>query len=267
MDIQQILTLSVVQGITEFLPISSSGHLCFIPKLLNWADQGHDMDVALHIGTLFAVLVYFKNDIFLMLKGLPLLAKKESNSGSRLVIHIIVATIPVVIAGFILSSNPVPILRSLKVISITLFMFGILLYIADRKGTKDKKVENLTCKDALIIGAFQVLALIPGTSRSGITMTAARFLGYDRTESARFSMLLAIPAIAGAGLLTAIHIYKEGCPDLTMFALIGVLASFLTGITAIWVMMKWLKKSSFTPFAVYRVFLGVALFAYGYGFI
>tara|TARA_E500000318_G_C3525790_1_gene198350 strand:- start:203 stop:1033 length:831 start_codon:yes stop_codon:yes gene_type:complete len=263
--LQHIILLAVVQGITEFLPISSSGHLVLAPALTGSPDQGLLVDVAVHIGTLAAVLIYFWRDVFAMLGGFVLLLTGRINAGARLALHIVLATIPVVAIGFYFKVSGIEEqLRSIEIIAWTTLGFGILLWIADKIGMTINRLEHMRWGGALFIGLAQVLALIPGTSRSGITMTAARFMGYERSDAAQFSMLMSIPVILGAGLLAGIDLHQGGNIQLNKDVLLAVGLSFVTALIAISVLMNWLKRSTFTPFAIYRVLLGVAILVWIY---
>ncbi|MEM7650687.1 MAG: undecaprenyl-diphosphate phosphatase [Pseudomonadota bacterium] len=258
-----LIILALIQGITEFLPISSSGHLILVHHIFNndmqWSNR-LVLDVAVHIGTLFSVLLYFRKDVGTMLCGLKTAATGDFKSkGARLNGYILLGSMPVIIAGLLLNMLQPSWIMLMNVVAATTLAFGILLWIADRLPKRDKTLEDLNFKDALIIGCAQSLALIPGTSRSGITMTAARFLGYSRSESAHFSLLLAIIAIAGAGVIGGCELYKMGDFELGLDALAAAFIAFLSGWLAISLMMKWLEKSSFTPFAIYRIILGIGL--------
>lgn len=257
------IVLALIQSATEFLPVSSSGHLILAPRLMRWADQGMLTDVALHVGTLLAVMIYFRRDVAAMFFGArDVFRRSFSTPDARLVLNLCIATVPALLAGFFLHDFIEQNLRSEKIIATTAVLFGILLYWADKKGAKDGSVAKMTPKEALVIGLAQTLALIPGVSRSGITMTAARFAGIGREESARFSMLLAIPTIGAAGAWMALKIFTspvgQGADMLQLGT--GVAVSFAGGALAISFLMNWLKKSSFAVFAVYRILLGVALF-------
>jgi undecaprenyl-diphosphatase len=263
--LQHIILLAVVQGITEFLPISSSGHLVLAPAITGTADQGLLVDVAVHVGTLAAVLIYFWRDVFAMLGGFVRLFTGRINAGARLAIHIVLATIPVIAVGFYLKVSGIEEqLRSIEIIAWTTLGFGILLWIADKVGMTINRLEHMRWGGALFIGLAQVLALIPGTSRSGITMTAARFMGYERSDAAHFSMLLSIPVILGAGLLAGIDLHQAGNIALNEDILLAAGLSFLTALIAIALLMSWLKRSSFTPFAIYRILLGGGLLVWVY---
>jgi undecaprenyl-diphosphatase len=262
-----IVVLALVQGITEFLPISSSGHLILVPIVAGWPDQGLMIDVAVHVGTLGAVLLYFWRDVWMMLAGLGRVARGRWDPGARLAVLVIAATLPVVVAGFILDHFYPQGLRSIEVIGWTTLLFGIVLYLADAFGLTVRRMEHMRFSDAAVIGVSQVLALIPGTSRSGITMTAARMLGFDRIDAARFSMLLSMPTILGAGTLKGLELYQSGDAQLTAdaFAVAGL--AMVSALVAITLLMAWLRRATFTPFVVYRVVLGVLLLAFAYGFI
>ncbi|WP_413204775.1 undecaprenyl-diphosphate phosphatase [Rhodospirillum sp. A1_3_36] len=266
MTFLHIVVLALVQGITEFLPISSSGHLVLVPLLTEWPDQGMSMDVAVHMGTLLAVLIYFWRDVWHMLRGTGRLLKKKRDPGAALTGRVIVGTIPVVIVGYLMSRYmDMDALRTLEVIGWTTLVYGILLWVADRMSMTVKRVEHMGNVDALIIGLMQCLALVPGTSRSGITMTAARMLGYERSEAARFSMLLSMPTIAAAGALITKDLIEAGNIRLTEQAAIAAGLSFVSALVAIWLMMGWLKHSGFMPFVIYRIILGCFLLALAYG--
>ncbi len=269
MILYHIIILAVIQGLTEFLPVSSSGHLglfhCFTDQCDTWDDENLVMDIAVHVGTLLSVLLYFRRDVVRMLFGLKDIGTKKAGSDdAKLLIFVLISSVPVIIAGLVLHMFEPDWLKTLHVIAWMTLIFGIVLWYADKQDTS-KEVKDMTYKDAVIIGCAQILALIPGTSRSGITMTASRFLGYSRTESAHYSLLLAMVAISGAGALISLSLIKDGNVDLGMDALIAVVLSFISGWIAIAVMMKFLEKSSFTIFAIYRVILGGGLLALLYG--
>ena len=263
----QIAVLALVQGITEFLPISSSGHLILVPVLTGWPDQGLLFDVAVHVGSLGAVLIYFWRDLSVMLRDL---VRRSPGGlleppGRQLIALIVIGTIPVVLAGIALKLVGTENLRSAAVIGWATLGFGLLLYLADRLGARARVVLDLGYGGALIIGLAQVLALIPGTSRSGITMTAARALGLRRDESARFSMLLSIPTIVAAGALLTLDLIELGEAELRADVLLAAALAFVAAWLAIALLMRWLARASFTPFVIYRCVLGVGLLAYAYG--
>jgi undecaprenyl-diphosphatase len=260
MDWLNLIVLAIVQGVTEFLPISSSAHLILVPQLFPWEDQGLAIDVAMHIGTLLAVMAYFHAEVRRMITGGINLLRGKPDGDTRLLLQLALATVPVVIAGFLLRDIVATQLRSPLLIASTTIGFGILLYVADRKGeTSERALAGMTYKDALLIGLFQALALIPGVSRSGITMTAGLFLAFSRTEAARFSLLLSIPTTMAAGLLGGYEIWKSGDTALQADALYAAVLAFFAALLAIWGLMAWLKNSSFTPFVIYRLILGAFL--------
>lgn len=265
----QLILISALQGLTEFLPVSSSGHLILFSKFTAFPDQGAEMDVAVHVGSILAVIIYFWREIWNMIKGLwqTKLLPIFSNQGAKLAWLILIATIPAVIAGLGLKSYGLENLRSAKLIGWTISGYAILLYLADKYGKTDRNTHDLTIKDAILIGCAQCLALIPGTSRSGITITAARLLGVTRREAAKFSMLLSIPTIAGAGLLVALSMWQSGDLGNISDACHGVAYSFIASLGAIFIMMTWLKKWTFTPFVIYRLALGIWLLLDAYGYL
>lgn len=260
MDLLNLLVLAVVQGITEFLPISSSAHLILVPVIFGWPDQGLAIDIAVHVGTLAAVLLYFHRDVLDLVAGLLLAVRGRPDDRSRLVLHLVVATLPIVVAGLLAKDLVGTTFRSGLLIATTTIVFGIVLWFADRDAERhDRELDQMTLRDAIVIGLAQVLAILPGTSRSGITMTAALFLRFSRTESARFSMLLSIPTIAAAGLLATLDLLESGNATLQADALWAALLAFIAALGAIWGLMKWLRTSSFTPFVIYRLVLGAFL--------
>lgn len=263
----QIVVLALVQGITEFLPISSSGHLILVPMFTGWPDQGLLLDVAVHIGTLAAVLIFFGREVALIFKGFADWREPAlfAQPGRRLAGQIVLGTVPVVVAGYLLRGWVGDGARSIALIGWTTLGFGILLYLADRIGGQHRRLDDFTFRDALLIGCAQVLALVPGTSRSGVTMTAARLLGFAREDGARFSLLLAIPTTAAAGALATFEIIRLGQRDLNFDAVLAAVLACLSALAAIAFLMRWLQHATFTPFVVYRCLLGLVLLAYAYG--
>ena len=266
MPIFQLILIAVIQGITEFLPISSSGHLILLPSLTGLEDQGQLLDVAVHVGTLGAVVLYFWSDVRQGLMGLlHLAAGRTDTPGARLALGLIVATIPTVLAGAALHfSGLSDALRSITVIGWTMLGFGIVLYWADQLGANTKTQEDWTVKQALIFGLWQMLALIPGTSRSGITITGGRWLGYSREAAARISMLMSIPTICASGILLGAEMAVEADPAVYRDAALAALFACLSALAALSLMMRLLKSVSFTPYVIYRVALGALLLWIGY---
>ncbi|MGO1119140.1 undecaprenyl-diphosphate phosphatase [Rhodovibrionaceae bacterium A322] len=263
-----LLILAVVQGITEFLPISSSGHLVLTWDLLEqlgdsttWSrdDERLDLDIAVHLGTLLAVCLYFHKDLLAMLGGTLKIFTGKITPGLQLVLLLFIATVPVLIAGFLLKQYGQGFLRSLTIVAWANIFFALLLWGADRFGLMIRRIEHMRWSEALLIGLMQVLALIPGTSRSGVTMTAARIFGYERQEAARFSMLMSIPTILGASLLTILDLRDSGNMALGQDMLLAAAFAFATALVAIALLMRWLKEASFTPFVYYRLALGALL--------
>jgi len=257
-----IFALSLVQGITEFLPISSSGHLVLLPKLMGEADQGLLMDVALHVGTLMAIVVYYWKDLWRMLLAVLTWKTTTDIQSRNLAIYIVLATIPALLMGVVIHVLFPEGIRDVRVITATTLFFGLLMGIADMKGRQEETVETVTLKKALMIGCAQALALIPGTSRSGVTMTTARFLGFKRVDAARFSFLLGIPATAAAGAMGVLDIVKSGDAGLVTHAASAVVMSFLAGILSIHFLMKWLTRYGLLPFVIYRILLGICLLVF-----
>ncbi|MCO5134469.1 MAG: undecaprenyl-diphosphate phosphatase [Phyllobacteriaceae bacterium] len=267
MTIEQIIVLAIVQGITEFLPISSSGHLILIPAFTGWPDQGVVTDVMVHVGSLFAVIAYFWRDVLKLIGGGFDLLRLRMNDNSRMAGYIILATIPAVLFGlFLKKSGFGDNLRSVELVAWNAVIFGILLYAADVLGPQLKKMEDMKLPPALIIGVAQALALIPGTSRSGITMTAARLMGFERPEAARFSFLLGIPAIAGAGAFVTLDFMESG-QSIPADAIWAAALTFLAALAAIALLMAMVKRVSFFIFMVYRLLLALLLFAMLYEWV
>jgi undecaprenyl-diphosphatase len=252
-----ISILALVQGLTEFLPVSSSGHLVLVPALTGWPDQGLAIDVAVHVGSLLAVLIYFWRETWMVFLGFFQLLLGRGGPGSQLALYLIVATLPVLIVGALFVRYDVnTALRSAEVVGWTTIGFGLLLFLADRTGMTIRRLEHMKVDLALAIGLAQVLALVPGTSRSGITMTMARFLGFERIDGARFAMLMSIPVILAAGLVDGTRIYLSGDFVLGFEAVLAAGLSFLVALAAIAAMMAWLRRAGFGIFVLYRLALG-----------
>lgn len=259
--LQQVL-IAIVQGVTEFLPISSSGHLILIPHLTDLPDQGPLIDVAVHVGSLLAIIIYFYRDVAGLARGgLASVGAVEAPDQRRLFVAIAFGTVPAVLLGLFLKlGGYLEGFRSTDLVAVNLIAYGILLGLADRFCRQVKKYEDLTVKDAIIVGLAQALALIPGTSRSGVTMTAARVLGYERVEAARFSFLLSIPAVAGAGLLAVLDL-AEATSQMQWDALITGAMTFVAAFVTMAFLMRFLRKASMMVFVAYRILLGCVLLA------
>lgn len=265
MPISQLIVLAIIQGLTEFLPISSSGHLALVDELTGWADQGVLIDVAIHMGSLFAVLIYFHKDVGALIGGSMALLRGQMTDAGRLALYLIAASVPIFIVGFVIvSTGMVDGLRGVATIAWANMIFAVLLYWSDRAGATTKTLAEMSWGQAVIVGISQAAAVIPGASRSGVTMMAARFLGFDRREGARFSMLLAIPTILGAGAAATLELAETGNVTLQSDAVIAALLSFLVAWAAIAVFMRLLESMSLTPFVIYRVVLGAALLLWVY---
>ncbi len=266
MPLLHLLILAIIQGITEFLPVSSSGHLILLPTLTGMEDQGQLIDVSVHIGTLGAVILYFWRDSKLAFAGLAhLVTGRFKTPAARLVTLLILATIPAVIFGLILKITGLyDQLRSITVIGWTMLIFGIVLYIADQKGAETKTQSDWNTADAIKLGLWQAISLIPGTSRSGISITGARAMGYTRADGTKIAMLMSIPIIIStAALLGAEAIVTADAAGLRDGAIAAVFA-FLTALIALSFMMRLLRSVSFTPYVIYRVVLGVILLGIAY---
>lgn len=261
MPLLHLILVAVIQGVTEFLPISSSGHLVLLPALSGLDDQGLAIDVAVHVGTLGAVILYFRADVARVLSGLPpLLSGNLSDPGARLALGLVVATVPVVIAGLALKlSGYDQALRSVAVVGWMTLLFGLVLYWADRTGGTTGTAADWSLRDAWKMGLAQVLALVPGTSRSGITITAARRLGYGREDAVRLAMLMSIPTILASGTLLGVEAAAEMNAPLARDAAIAALFAFAAALAALAAMVRLLNFVSFTPYVIYRVALGIVL--------
>jgi undecaprenyl-diphosphatase len=262
MILLQIIVLAIVQGVTEFLPISSSGHLLLVPAVTGWPDQGVLTDVMVHMGSFLAVVVYFWRDCVTLTKGALDMLRGRMTPWGKLALWIAFATIPAVIFGIFLDKiGFMDVVRTMpQVVAWNAIIFGTLLYLCDRFGLTRNLMINMNLPQALIIGVAQALAIIPGTSRSGITMTAARVLGFERAEAARFAFLLGIPAIAGAGILKLGNAMAQGTP-ITLPMILTAILTFFVALGTIAFLMRIIRHVSFLPFAVYRVALGVLLLA------
>lgn len=262
MDIWHAIILAIVQGLTEFLPISSSAHLILVPVLLGWQDQGLAFDVAVHVGTLTAVLSYFRKEVVeITVDWTCALRTGQQTRNSYLGWWVIIGTIPVGLAGIVFKGFIESNLRSALVIATTTILFGLLLWFADRKTSNRKDEYSMNIRDVLVVGCAQVLALIPGTSRSGITITAGLLLGLNRTAAARFSFLLSIPAILLPGGLHVLELVTSATAVDSTALIVGILMSALSAYACIHFFLLLLERVGMWPFVVYRMLLGVVLFA------
>ena len=266
MPLFHLFLVAVIQGLTEFLPVSSSGHLILLPALTGMQDQGQVIDVAVHVGTLLAVILYFWPDVRMGLAGLPRLMRgRIDTQGAWLALCLVIATVPVVMVGLILNITGIDdMMRGPVVIGWTMLIFGIVLYWADQRGPSIKTAETWSLRDALIMGLWQVIALIPGTSRSGITITGGRLLGYARHDAAKLSMLMSIPTIAASGLLLGAEVAMSADAAAARDGAIAAIFAFFAALLALSLMMRLLRSVSFTPYVIYRVVLGIGLLAYAY---
>ncbi len=265
MDWLHLIILAILQGLTEFLPISSSAHLILPAQILGWPDQGPLIDLMAHLGTLGAVLLYYRKDVAqIVFGGFDLVSfkpERQQKQRAKLAFHLLIATPPALAMGLIMSVYGWDqLVRSPVIIAWAMIGFGIVLWLADIKGKSTKTIKSMDWQAALLIGCAQMIAFIPGTSRSGITMTAARALGYTRAESARFSMLLAIPIIGAGGAYALLKLIQKGDQNASLQdGLVVAGLSLVTAYFAISVFMKLIERISFFPFMIYRLVVGVAL--------
>ena len=262
MALEIIIILSLIQGITEFLPISSSAHLIIIPEFFLNIDSSRGFDVSLHFGSLLAVIYYLKKDLIKII--LDTIFLKKDNEGFIILKNLIISTIPIIIVGFLVHINNFDIIRSLEVIGWTTLIFGILLGIADRNLKVIKFFKNLNLKDALAIGIAQTLAIIPGTSRSGIVITAGLWMGFSRFDASKYSLLLSIPVIIAATTLESIDLFIEKGFFFNNEMIMGIILSFCVALITIRLFMKWINKASLKIFVAYRIMLGILILVYAY---
>lgn len=260
MNVFQALVLGIVQGLAEFLPISSSAHLSLVPFIFGWEDPGLAFDVALHLGTLAAVLWYFRSQWITLTKaGFEIVRSRRIVGDEQWrAVYIVIATIPGAIGGVLLQKYAETVFRNPLITAFTLIILGILLWAADRFAKQTRDLAAIRWTDALLIGLAQVCALVPGVSRSGATMTAGRALGLDRTGAATFSFLMSMPITAAAAVVKVPEALREG---ITLPIVVGILASGISGWLAISVLLRYVSSKSFGVFAVYRVMLGVGILA------
>ena len=249
----EILILSAIQGISEFLPVSSVAHFVLISKYYVFTNQNLLIDICLHLGSLLAIVLYFRNDLFHFIKN------------KNFLIKILIATIPIVPVGYILyQTGIINQLRSLETIGWMSLIFGIFLYIADKKKTTKNINENFSTTSAIFIGLLQVLALVPGVSRAGITITSGRLLGFNRFDSAKISFFLSIPALLAASVLGIYNIYKVGSTELNFLAIIAVIFSFIFSYLTIAIFLNFIKKFTLTIFVIYRIILSLLILSIVY---
>jgi len=263
MDSLQIIVLAIVQGITEFLPISSSGHLILVPYLTDWPDQGLEFDLAVHIGTLTAIVVYFRRTLLEMARDwLRSVYTRQAVGQSNLAWAVLLGTFPAGIAGLLFRHEIETTLRSPLVVACTTVGFGLLLLVGDRLAGK-RSERTVGWRDAVLIGCAQALALVPGTSRSGVTMTAGLLRGLSHEAAARFSFLLAVPIMTAAGLAELVGYAGAGAGPVDVRAIVlGTVLSALTGLACIHYFLKWLTRFGLWPYVVYRLILGAVLFTF-----
>ena len=249
----EIIVLSFIQGVTEFIPVSSSSHLIIISSYFNFQNQNLSIDVSLHIGSFLAVIFFFKNEVFNFFKN------------KLLFIKIIISSIPVMLVGLILVKlNLIEALRNIKVIGWTTLIFGILLLVSDQKSRERKIENNFDIKSALLIGLFQVLSLIPGVSRSGISITGARFLKFKRIDAAKISFLLSIPTLAAVSIFGIKNLIESQTFEISFHNLLSIIGSFIFSLITIKYFLKFIEKFSLKIFVIYRILLGVLLLSLSY---
>ena len=262
MALEIIIILSIIQGITEFLPISSSAHLIIIPEFFLNLSSNRGFDVSLHFGSLLAVIYYLKKDLLKIISDTVFF--KTNREGFIIFKNLIISTIPIIFVGFLVHINNFDIIRSLEVIGWTTLSFGILLGIADSNLKVIKFFKNLRLKDALVIGIAQTLAIIPGTSRSGIVITAGLWMGFSRFDASKYSLLLSIPVIIAATTLESVNLFFEKGLFLNNEMIMGIILSFCTALITIKLFMNWINKASLKIFVTYRVILGILILIYAY---
>ena len=249
----EIIALSLIQGITEFLPVSSSSHLVIVSEFLNFENRELEIDVSLHIGSFFAVIVFFKNDIYNFLKNKYLFLK------------ILISSLPVMIVGyFLVKLNLIDQIRNIKVIGWTTLIFGVILYISDKSNINNKLSNNFTYKSAIIIGLLQILSLIPGVSRSGISISGARFLKFNRYDSAKIAFLLSIPTLAAVSIYGLNNLIESKSFSFSFLLLFSIIISFIFSFITIKYFLKYVQSFSLYVFVVYRIILGLCLLALAY---
>ena len=260
-----IFFIAIIQGITEFLPISSSAHLIIIPYIMKVSDQGVLIDISVHLGSLFALIIFFKKESVILFKGLiQFFSLKLQKEEFFLLLKIIIATIPICLFGLIFKIYRLDIIvRSIELIGWTMIIFGMLLFYADKLGKEKKSLKNLSFKESLFIGFFQAFALIPGVSRSGISITGFRIFGYNKYDAIKISLMMSIPTILLSAFFISPQILEEEKIS-TIEILIPFILSFITAFVTLKVMVKYVYIFGFTPYVVYRIFLGIILLFMSY---
>ena len=249
----EIIALSLIQGVTEFLPVSSSSHLVIVSEFLNFENRELEIDVSLHIGSFFAVIVFFRNDIYNFLKNKDLFLK------------IFISSLPVMIVGyFLVKLNLIDQIRNIKVIGWTTLIFGVVLYISDKSKIDNKLSNNFTYKSAIIIGLLQILSLIPGVSRSGISISGARFLGFNRYDSAKIAFLLSIPTLAAVSIYGLNNLIESESFEFSLLLISSILLSFIFSLLTIKYFLKFVQNFSLNIFVIYRIVLGLCLLVIAY---
>ena len=266
MPLYQAIILAIVQGLTEFLPVSSTAHLAIIPQLLHWKDPGLAFDIALHVGTLAAILIFFFRDwvkIILTGIGIPFERGPGDENSRAMLFYLIVGTIPVGLAGLIFKKQAEGPWRNLIVMGVMLIVIGVLMYIGDKFGREKRELNQITWADAMWIGLSQALAVVPGTSRSGITITTGRFRSLSREAAARFSFLLSTPAIAAAAAKDFLDLRKDGGipPGMGVPYVVGIIVSAIVGILVIAFFLKFLRHNTLALFVWYRIIFGIIIIA------
>ena len=249
----EIIALSLIQGITEFLPVSSSSHLVIVSEFFNFENRELEIDVSLHIGSFFAVIVFFRNDIYNFLKNKYLFLK------------ILISSLPVMIVGyFLVKFNLIDQIRNIKVIGWTTLIFGVVLYISDKSNINNKLSNNFTYKSAIIIGLLQILSLIPGVSRSGISISGARFLRFNRYDSAKIAFLLSIPTLAAVSIYGLNNLIESESFEFSLLLISSILLSFIFSLLTIKYFLKFVQNFSLNIFVIYRIVLGLCLLVIAY---
>ena len=267
MALTQTIVLAVLQGISAVLPIGTAGHLSLVSALAGWPPPDPQFRLAIQLGVLLAVMAYFASDLWDMLAGVVRAVKGKPDPGARLALKLLVATVPAIGLGVVLQRYDRPEFHSMTVVAWTTIIYGLLLLLFDRMSMTVKRVEHVTYLDAVLVGVCQVLALIPGTSRAGVTMTMARFLGYERAEAARLSLILSIPILLAAIGIGVFRVANDGTASITSANVVALAVSFIAALLAVASLMAYLRRSTFTPFVIYRILLGGVVMALAYGWL